>query len=92
MLTEAMMELARAGVGVGVLPRWSAQRAIAAARVRALSIGRRGVHRQWTAATLAAREDPDYLARVHRSRRGAGRTDAARKHAVTSVRLTPPQR
>ena len=62
MLTEAMTELARAGVGVGVLPRWSAQRAIAAGTVRALSIGRRGVHRQWTAATLAAREEPDYLA------------------------------
>jgi LysR family transcriptional regulator for metE and metH len=62
MLTEAMTELARAGVGVGVLPRWSAQRVIAAGTVRALSIGRRGVHRQWTAATLAAREEPDYLA------------------------------
>ena len=27
MLTEAMIELAQAGIGVGVLPRWSAQRA-----------------------------------------------------------------
>ena len=56
-----MMELARAGVGVGVLPRWSAHRAIASGTVRALSIGRRGVHRQWTAATLAGRKDPDHL-------------------------------
>ena len=61
MLTEAMMELARAGVGVGVLPRWSAHRAIASGALKAVSIGRRGVHRQWTAATLAARRDPDHL-------------------------------
>jgi LysR family transcriptional regulator, regulator for metE and metH len=61
MLTEAMVELARAGVGVGVLPRWSAHRAIASGTVAALSIGRKGVHRQWTAATLKARTEPEHL-------------------------------
>src|SRR4051794_39710985 len=61
MLTEAMIELARAGVGVGVLPRWSAHRAIANGTVAALSIGRRGVRRQWTAATLKAQAEPAYL-------------------------------
>jgi LysR family transcriptional regulator for metE and metH len=61
MLTEAMVELARAGVGVAVLPRWSAHRAIANGAVAALSIGRRGVHRQWTAATLKARSEPAHL-------------------------------
>ncbi len=84
MLTEAMTELARAGVGVGVLPRWSAQRAIAAGTVRALSIGRRGVHRQWTAATLAARPDPDYLVAfidLVADRAGPGRIVTARARA-----------
>ncbi len=61
MLTEAMIELARAGVGVGVLPRWSAHRAIANGTVAALSIGRKGVHRTWTAATLKARPEPAHL-------------------------------
>lgn len=61
MLTEAMIELARAGTGIGVLPRWSAQRAIASGAVVALSITRRGMRRQWTAATLAAQTDPPYL-------------------------------
>ena len=61
MLTEAMIELARAGTGVGILPRWSAQRAIAGGAVVALSITRRGMRRQWAAATLAAQPDPPYL-------------------------------
>jgi LysR family transcriptional regulator, regulator for metE and metH len=62
MLTEAMTELARAGVGVGVLPRWSAQRAIASGAVKAVSITKRGMRRQWAAATLAAQPDPPSIA------------------------------
>ena len=61
MLTEAMIELARAGIGVGVLPRWSAERAIASKAVVPVSIGRHGVHRRWSAATLRARPEPDYV-------------------------------
>jgi LysR family transcriptional regulator for metE and metH len=61
MLTEAMIELARAGTGVGVLPRWSAQRTIATGAVAALSLTRRGMHRRWVAATLAALPDPPYV-------------------------------
>jgi LysR family transcriptional regulator for metE and metH len=61
MLTEAMIELARAGTGVGILPRWSAQRAIAGGGVAALSLTRRGMRRRWVAATLAAQPDPPYL-------------------------------
>jgi len=61
MLTEAMIELAKAGVGVGILPRWSAHRAIASGGVAALSITRRAMRRHWVAATLAARPDPPYL-------------------------------
>ena len=61
MLTEAMIELARAGAGVGILPRWSAHRAIAGGSVAALSITRGGLRRQWAAATLAAQPDPPYL-------------------------------
>ena len=61
MLTEAIVELARAGTGVGILPRWSAHRAIGGGAVAALSVTRRGMRRQWSAATLAARPDPSYL-------------------------------
>jgi LysR family transcriptional regulator for metE and metH len=61
MLSEAILEMAKAGVGVGVMPRWSAQAAIHAGGVRALSIGRRGTYRQWSAATLRAQADPPWL-------------------------------
>jgi len=61
MLTEAMIELARAGTGVGIIPRWSAQRAIAGGAVVPLGITRRGMRRQWSAATLAAQADPPYM-------------------------------
>jgi DNA-binding transcriptional LysR family regulator len=44
-----------------VLPRWSAERAIASKVVVPVSIGRRGVRRQWSAATLRARQNPPYL-------------------------------
>lgn len=61
MLTEAMIEMARAGLGVAVLPRWSAQAAIASRSVIALSIGRRGIRRYWTAATLKSQPMTPWL-------------------------------
>ncbi len=61
MLTEAMIELARAGMGIGILPRWSAQRAIASGAVAALSITKKGLRRRWMAGTLAAQPDPPAL-------------------------------
>jgi LysR family transcriptional regulator for metE and metH len=61
MLTEAMIELSRAGVGVGILPRWSAQRAIASRAVVPLAITRGGMRRQWSAATLTAGQEPAYI-------------------------------
>jgi LysR family transcriptional regulator for metE and metH len=61
MLTEAMIEMAKAGLGVAVLPRWSAQAAIATRSVVPLSLTRRGIRRYWTAATLKAQAMPVWL-------------------------------
>jgi LysR family transcriptional regulator, regulator for metE and metH len=61
MLTEAMIEMAKAGLGVAVLPRWSAQPAITNRSLAALSITRRGIRRSWTAATLKAQTEPVWL-------------------------------
>jgi LysR family transcriptional regulator for metE and metH len=81
MLTEAMLEMARAGLGVGVLPRWSAQAAIGSGAVVPLSIGRRGVRREWCAATLRAQTEPawltDFVALI-KSQAGPGRRENPR--------------
>jgi LysR family transcriptional regulator for metE and metH len=61
MLTEAMIEMARAGLGVAVLPRWSAQPVISTRSVVPLSITRRGIRRYWTAATLKTTTTPPWL-------------------------------
>jgi LysR family transcriptional regulator, regulator for metE and metH len=85
MLTEAMIAMAQAGIGVGILPRWSAEAAIASRAVVALSITRRGVRRQWAAATLRTGTVPSSLtdfidliaARAEPARRAARRTASA---------------
>jgi LysR family transcriptional regulator for metE and metH len=61
MLSEAILEMAKAGIGIGIMPRWSAQPAIQARALVALSITRRGMHRQWSAATLQSQAEPAYL-------------------------------
>ncbi|MGD8496968.1 MAG: LysR family transcriptional regulator [Gemmatimonadales bacterium] len=53
-LTEGILALVEAGVGVAVMTRWTAAPRIAAGKVRALPLGERGLHRKWHA--LALRE------------------------------------
>lgn len=51
-LTEGILEMVKAGMGISVLPKWSIANAIAAGDVTALRINRAGVFRKWYAATL----------------------------------------
>jgi LysR family transcriptional regulator for metE and metH len=52
-LTEGILEMVKAGMGVSVLPKWSIANAIASGDVRALRITKAGVFRKWYAATLS---------------------------------------
>ena len=53
-LTEGIIEMVKAGMGVSVLPKWSiAQRASPSGDVKAIRITRAGVFRKWYAATLS---------------------------------------
>jgi LysR family transcriptional regulator for metE and metH len=57
-LTEAILEMVKAGLGVSVMPRWAIEPALETGTVRALRIMRRGVHRSWMAVRLRERSEP----------------------------------
>jgi LysR family transcriptional regulator for metE and metH len=60
-LTEAIIELVRADLGVSVMPKWAIEPAITRGDVRAIRITPTGVHRQWSAVTLRDVNEPRYL-------------------------------
>lgn len=51
-LTEAIIEMAKAGLGVGVLAWWAVEPHVRAGTLRALPLTRRGFRKKWRAATL----------------------------------------
>jgi LysR family transcriptional regulator for metE and metH len=74
-LTEAIIELVAAGMGVALLARWAVAPAVRSGAVRALRLGRRGCPRTWYAATRNADVTPAYrfdLIELLRRHLGAG--------------------
>lgn len=59
-LTEAIVQLVSAGVGVSAVPRWTVARELRSGDVVALRFTRKGLFRKWGAATLKtdARSEP----------------------------------
>ena len=53
-LSEGILAMVRAGMGVTVLPRWSVAAALEAGDISAVRISQAGVFRKWYAVTLAA--------------------------------------
>lgn len=60
-LTEAMIELARAGIGIASTPRWSIGPFLDSDAIAAVRITRRGLIRHWKAAVLRDAETPAYV-------------------------------
>jgi LysR family transcriptional regulator for metE and metH len=60
MLTEAILELVKAGMGVSVMARWAIDPAARAGLVRAVRITRRGILRTWSAARRRERPEPEW--------------------------------
>jgi LysR family transcriptional regulator for metE and metH len=61
-LTEARVELVKAGVGVSVLSKWLVKPFLGkASGIRQLSIGKRGFYRPWFLVTLSQRKNDPYI-------------------------------
>lgn len=78
MLTEAIIEMVKAGLGVTVLPRWAAANYVAEKKLIAQRITKTGIFRNWYAVTRKRPDSPqvvaDLIAQV--AREMAGKKDA----------------
>ena len=60
-LTEAIIEMVRAGLGISVLARWAIRDQIESGRLIAKPVTKQGLHRQWQAVTLNRDYSPEYI-------------------------------
>ena len=60
-LTEAILEMVKAGLGVTVMPAWVVRPALKGGALRMVRITRGGIYRDWSAATLAGATEPPYI-------------------------------
>jgi LysR family transcriptional regulator, regulator for metE and metH len=60
-LTEAIVEMVKANLGIAILARWAIGRHLNPATLKALPLGRRGFHRKWYALTMKSRRPPAHL-------------------------------
>ncbi len=61
-LTEAMMSMVRAGLGVAAVAGWAIDRELRRGTLAAVRLGQRGLQRTWQAATLRVGKPPAYVA------------------------------
>jgi LysR family transcriptional regulator for metE and metH len=60
-LSEAIIEMVKAGLGIGVLARWAVAPYLANGSLKAVRLTRKGIHREWTAVRRKMRHPPPYL-------------------------------
>ena len=61
MLTEAILEMVKAGLGIGVLAKWAVAPNLKARSLRGIRLTKKGVFRSWHAVTLKNPPAPRYI-------------------------------
>jgi LysR family transcriptional regulator, regulator for metE and metH len=88
-LTEAMLELVRAGLGVAVMARWTMQPYLQAGSLVGVRLTARGFYRNWSAAVPRGLATAPYVAeflRLVAARAPVGRTDVSPRPLLRPVR------
>jgi len=60
-LTEAKVELVKAGLGVAVLARWAVAPHVKAGTLKAVPLTSRGLHRRWSAVTIRSKPPVEHV-------------------------------
>ena len=60
-LTEAITEMAKAGLGVGVISKWAVREELEAGTLCGVRLGPKGLYRQWSAVTLKSEQNRPHL-------------------------------
>lgn len=60
-LTEAIVEMVSAGMGISTMARWAVAKEIASGKIAARPLTRKGLQRQWSAALLRNDYTPPYV-------------------------------
>lgn len=60
-VTEAVVELVKAGMGVNVMAKWIVEPYLKDNQLALIPVTKRGIHRTWHAITLADEKSPQYL-------------------------------
>ncbi len=60
-LTEAIVEMVKGGMGIGVLARWTILPYLKGSGLRAVTLGKHGLYREWWAVVLNHQKTPQYL-------------------------------
>src|SRR5215510_13657763 len=71
-LTEAIIEMVKAGLGISALARWAVKDQIAAGKIVARPLTRRGLRWQWQAVTIRQDVTPAYIDEFHRPALSSG--------------------
>jgi LysR family transcriptional regulator for metE and metH len=60
-LTEAIVSLVKAGMGVAVLTKWAVAPQLASGELKAVKLTREGFYREWSMAQLKSKSAPAYV-------------------------------